>query len=314
MGTGVEQKLLSVEYERRTMQLPDGFLQSEYRDGYLVDETMKKVWAVELELLEQFQRLCERHQLRYYAIGGTLLGAVRHKGFIPWDDDIDVGMPREDYDRFLRLCEKEIEYPYRLVTPMNDACYRAHAQIRHCETTGYPMVDEKLACNKGIFIDIFPLDGVADRTAAFRFQMLQMKLLNRVLVNYYYFDTKHENPPWIKLMFHRAVCAVIRIFGAKRVYACYDRIAARYSGNNTKKLGEISLLFDDSRYHWPIEVFEETVFLPFEHLKIAAPKGWDRFLTHTFGNYMEIPENKKERALHADMVFDPEKPYDRATR
>jgi len=82
------------------MRLPDGFLQSEYRDGYFVDATMKRVWAVELDLLEQFQNICKRHSLKYYAIGGTLLGAVRHKGFIPWDDDIDVGMPRADYDQF----------------------------------------------------------------------------------------------------------------------------------------------------------------------------------------------------------------------
>ncbi len=295
------------------MQLPTGFLQSEYRNGYFVDEKMKKVWAVELELLEQFQTLCERHQLRYYAIGGTLLGAVRHKGFIPWDDDIDVGMLRADYDRFLQLCENELEYPYCLVTPMNDDCCRAHAQIRHCETTGYPSVDEKLSCNKGIFIDIFPLDGIADSALAFRVQMWQMKLLNRVLVNYYYFDTMHSNPPMIKSLFHRAVCVVMKVFGTKRVYACFDRIAARYSKRPVKQVGEISILFDDHRYHWPVAVFEETVLLPFEHLMIAAPKGWDEFLTHTFGNYAEVPENKKERALHTDMVFDPEKPYNRAT-
>lgn len=291
------------------MELPTGFLQSEYREGYFVDEQMKKVWAVELELLEQFQKVCQKHNLRYYAIGGTLLGAVRHKGFIPWDDDIDVGMPREDYDRFLQLCEKELEHPYRLVTPMNDDCYRAHAQIRHCETTGYPLIDERLSCNKGIFIDIFPLDGVADSTVAFGIQMLQMKLLNRILVNYYYFDTVHDNPPFIKAMFHRTVCAVMKVFGTGRVYTRYDKIAARYSKRPTRKVGEISILFDDRRYHWPAEVFAESELLPFEHLMIAAPKAWDEFLKHTFGNYMEIPENKKERALHTDMVFDPEKPY-----
>lgn len=296
------------------MQLPDGFLQSEYRDGYFVDETMKKVWAVELELLEKFQAVCEKYQLRYYAIGGTLLGAVRHKGFIPWDDDIDVGMPREDYDRFLQLCGDELEYPYCLITPMNDPCCRAHAQIRNSETTGYPAADEALNCNKGIFIDIFPLDGVADSDAAFRFQILQMKLLNRMLVNFYYFDATHEKPPFWKKLFHEAVCTVMDVFGVQKVYTCFDRIAARYSARATKKLGEISILFDDCRYHWRGEVFEESVMLPFEHLMIAAPKRWDEFLSHTFGAYQEIPENKKERALHTDMVFDPDTPYGRATK
>ena len=291
------------------MQLPTGFLQSEYRDGYFVDETMKKIWAVELGLLEQFQAVCRKHGLKYYAIGGTLLGAVRHKGFIPWDDDIDVGMLREDYDRFLQLCETELSYPYRLVTPMNDACYRAHAQIRNCVTTGYPAVDESLSCNKGIFIDIFPLDGVADSKAAFAFQMMQMKVLNRILMNYYYFDTVHSNPSLIKKVFHGAVCGMMKCFGVKRVYAQYDKIAARYSKKKTGRIGEISILFDDSRYHWRREVFEGMAELPFEFLQITAPAGWEEFLTNTFGDYRKIPENKKERALHTDMVFDPEKPY-----
>ena len=291
------------------MQLPQMFLQSEYRDGYYVDEKMKKIWAVELGLLEQFQGICQKYGLQYFAIGGTLLGAVRHKGFIPWDDDIDVGMPREDYDRFLQLCEDELTYPYRLVTPMNDSCYRAHAQIRNCETTGYPAIDEQQDCNKGIFIDIFPLDGVADSRSAFAFQMFRMKVLNRILVNYFYFDTVHREPPVIKKLFHKAVCRMMKRVGPESVYARYDRITARYSGKNTKKIGEISILFDDKRYHWPRKVFEASEEMTFEYLTIAVPKGWDEFLSNTFGEYQRIPENKKERALHTDMVFDPEKPY-----
>ena len=291
------------------MQLPQMFLQSEYRDGYYVDEKMKKIWAVELGLLEQFQSICKKHGLQYFAIGGTLLGAVRHKGFIPWDDDIDVGMLRDDYNRFLQVCEGELVYPYRLVTPMNDSCYRAHAQIRNCETTGYPAIDEKQDCNKGIFIDIFPLDGVADSRVAFAFQMFRMKVLNRILVNYFYFDTVHRKPPVIKKLFHKAVCRMMKRVGPGRVYARYDRIAARYSGKNTKNIGEISILFDDKRYHWPRKVFEANEEMVFEHLTISVPKGWDEFLSNTFGEYQRIPENKKERALHTDMVFDPEKPY-----
>ena len=291
------------------MQLPAGFLQSEYRDGYFVDETMKKVWAVELELLEQFQCICRKYGLKYFAIGGTLLGAVRHKGFIPWDDDIDVGMLREDYDRFLEVCEAELSEPYRLVTPLNDACYRAHAQLRHCKTTGYPVTDEGLSCNKGIFIDIFPLDGVAESKAAFAFQMLQMKALNRILVNYYYFDSVHTDPPFYKRLFHRAVCGLMKTVGVTKVYACYDRIAARYSKQPTARLGELSILFNDTRYHWRREVFAGTEELAFEHMTITAPEGWNEFLTVTFGDYEKIPENKKERALHTDMVFDPETPY-----
>ena len=95
------------------------FLKSEIREEFFVDEKRKKIWAVELDILLLFDTLCKEHNLTYFLMHGTLLGAVRHKGFIPWDDDIDVVMPREDYDKFLKLAG-EIEQPYFLQTPITD--------------------------------------------------------------------------------------------------------------------------------------------------------------------------------------------------
>ena len=85
------------------LKLPEGFLEPEERCGYQVTTKLKKIWAVELDLLDQFQKVCAKHNIKYQVFAGTLLGAVRHKGFIPWDDDIDVCMPREDYDKILPL-------------------------------------------------------------------------------------------------------------------------------------------------------------------------------------------------------------------
>ena len=96
--------------------------------GYPVDDTRKKVWAVELDIFKKFIELCERHGLTYYTFSGTLIGAVRHKGFVPWDDDIDIVMLRRDYDRFVEIAEKELEEPYFLQTTMTDHCYRPHAR------------------------------------------------------------------------------------------------------------------------------------------------------------------------------------------
>ena len=286
-----------------------GFFESEYRDGYYVDGKMKKVWAVELDLLEQLKTICERHKIKYFAIGGTLLGAVRHKGFIPWDDDIDIGMLRKDYDRFLKVCEKELEYPYFLQTPLTDNCYRAHAQIRNSDTTGYAVTDEGLDCNKGIFIDVFPLDGVTDRPLLYRAQMLQMKAWNRIFMNYFYFDAMHEKAPVHKRLFHLAVKLFFRIFDYKEVYKNYEKLCARYSDGKTKRVGEISILFDDRRYHWRKGCFRSTVMMPFENTSIAVPVAYHAFLRKTFGNYYKIPEDKNARALHGEMIFEPEVPY-----
>lgn len=291
------------------MPVNSDFCKAEYRDGFFVDKERKKVWAVELDLLELLISICEKHGIKYFAIGGTLLGAARHKGFIPWDDDIDIGMLRKDYDRFLKVCEEELNEPYFLQTTLTDDCYRAHAQIRNSNTTGYAVMDENLHCNKGIFIDIFPLDGIPDSQLLYRLQMLRMKTWNRLFMNYYYFDVVHGNPGFAKSLFHLGVCAFFRLIGTKRAYRHYDRIASQYSKKPTTKVGELTILFDDERYHWRRSYFRTTIKLPFEHLQLSVPKDYIYFLRTTFGNYHVIPENKMERALHGEMVFDPDTPF-----
>lgn len=153
------------------MDLPVGFLKEEVRCGYRVSEKMKKVWAVELDLLEKFTSVCEKYNLRYFADAGTLIGAVRHQGFIPWDDDVDVVMPREDYDRLFEIAEKEFSYPYFFQTSLTEnGFFRTHAQLRNSLTTGFIPYDRDKDINKGIFLDIFVLDGVADSALLRRLQ------------------------------------------------------------------------------------------------------------------------------------------------
>lgn len=124
---------------------------------------MKQVWFAELQLLEKFIDVCNKHGLSYQLVGGSLLGAIRHKGFIPWDDDIDVGMLRPDYDRFVQLAKNELEAPFFLQTPLTDPGRNIdYVQIRNSATTAIDLryVDDHNTFNQGIFIDIFPIDGV----------------------------------------------------------------------------------------------------------------------------------------------------------
>ena len=104
------------------ISLPEGFLDEEVRDGYKVSHEMKKVWAVELDLLAEFQRVCKKHNIKYIASGGTMLGAVRHKGFIPWDDDIDLMMLREEYEKLCIVAPSEFKHPYYFQTDRTDNC------------------------------------------------------------------------------------------------------------------------------------------------------------------------------------------------
>ena len=126
---------------------------------------MKKVWAVELDLLSEYQRVCEKYGLKYWACDGTLLGAVRHKGFIPWDDDVDIHMPRDDYEVLCKVAANEFDYPYFFQTSETDIGFgRTFARIRNSGTTGIQKRELKadIKYNQGIFIDILPLDNVPD--------------------------------------------------------------------------------------------------------------------------------------------------------
>ena len=139
-----------------TGQIKDDFLREEIRQGYLVTSKMKRVWQIEIELAEYIISLCQRYGLQIWAEGGTLLGAIRHRGFIPWDDDIDLAMKRDDYEKLLDIASKEVKSPYFFQSVATDLDYiRGHAQLRKLNTSAVLPNNIKARFNQGIFIDIF---------------------------------------------------------------------------------------------------------------------------------------------------------------
>ena len=162
-----------------SLEFPEDFFREEIRDGYKVSEKMKKVWAVELDLLNKLLEVCQKYELKCFADAGTLLGAVRHKGFIPWDDDIDVVMFREDYEKLRAVAQEEFKEPYFFQCAYSDDNYiRGHAQLRNSDTTAflYREVRRKVERNYGIFIDIFILDGVFQNRFLLKVQNLIVRI------------------------------------------------------------------------------------------------------------------------------------------
>ena len=126
-------------------------------------EVLERLHGVLLEILGDFIRVCEKYGLTYFAAYGTAIGAVRHQGFIPWDDDIDVGMPRKDYDRFFEVFQQELGEKYALLTPEIDNRYAC--TVTHIQKKGTKFISEMsqdLKCEQCIFMDIFPFDYVAN--------------------------------------------------------------------------------------------------------------------------------------------------------
>ena len=137
--------------------------EEETRNDYLISKQMKKIWAIQLELVNKVLDVCKRNNLTIFADGGTLLGVIRHGGYIPWDDDIDLAMKREDYNKLCEIADKEFDDLYFFQSEETDpGSVRGHVQIRKSDTTAILNSERNMNCrfNQGIFIDIIPLDAI----------------------------------------------------------------------------------------------------------------------------------------------------------
>ncbi len=285
------------------MPIDNAFLQEEERCGFTVSADMKRVWAVQLDLLERFQEVCRRHGLRYYASGGTLLGAVRHQGYIPWDDDIDLMMAREDYEKLLAVADGEFAAPYFFQTAWNDRGYsRGHAQLRNSNTTGILLTEKgKFSFNQGIFIDIFPVDAVPDdpreraaQSRRIRFWDGMLKLTARYPAN------PHKTVG--KNLLH----TVASLIPYRRIYRQLEKACTRYNGQGMQKVGYISFRAGDERLMFPASVLDGVEAVPFEHLTIDIPVGYDTLLSNQYGDYRTM---KQENSYHGGVLFDTERCY-----
>jgi len=300
---------------------PKGFLKEQTFQvpfSYTVTAKMKKVWAVELDLLQEFIRVCEENGLTYYADGGTLLGAARHGGFIPWDDDMDLAMPRKDYDRLNELAPKVFRHPYFWQSPATerDSVF-GWCQLRNSETTGISCSTRKYgySFHQGIAIDIFPLDFLPEDPeecdAFFDKVKIQYKKM-KVYANHTtlwrdmrkYTGIKHME----RLLKHIWLSGVVRAKENPEAVK-YERLRQRYNKTPTSKITE-ALTLDGllkAKRVFDISWYRSTVDLPFEWLQIKAPIEYENCLTASYGSDWRTPH--MGASLHEEIFFDPDKPY-----
>ncbi len=267
------------------MSLPDGFLNPETRCGYEIPTKIKRIWAVELDLLAQFQRICSKYDIKYVALWGTALGAARHHGFIPWDDDIDVGMDRHNYDKFCRVASKELGYPYFFQTPLTDRQFFSPlARLRNSETTAVIKGFNSTGYNNGIYIDIEVLDDIAPTKFQWR---IQNALKHMALIP-------------IKL---RMPCYSVWVH-------LYARMLGLYSGKSRHK--GIAHTFAEAEWKSWVDSdgLENANLCDFEFMKVPLMRDWESYLVRAYGEWQKFPPESVRGQWHKGQVyFDPDKPF-----
>lgn len=267
---------------------------------YTVDEHTVAVQKKALEILEVFVSVCERLGLEYYLIGGTLLGAVRHKGFIPWDDDIDVGLKRDDYEKFMKNAQKYLPENLFLQNYETEPEYpKAFAKIRNSDTAFIENAAKGLNINHGVFIDIFVLDEYSTKRASSIGYKLKKKLME-LRMSYAFAKTspKVKCVRWVSKLVYPTVNKAVR---AKDALAK----SCQVGGDKLALIGG----YGDERDIFSPEWFAETRDFEFEGLKLKGPAGADEYLTHVYGDYMQLPPVEKRITRHYAYVIDVENSY-----
>ena len=268
---------------------------------------MNELQKCELEILIEVDRICKKNNISYSLDGGTLLGAIRHKGFIPWDDDVDIMMPLKDYNKFLEVCKSELGSDYFLQTAFNDFGGSLYAKIRKNNTTAMEDWTKNIKMHKGVWIDIFPTVGYKGE------KYLQKCLASAAVADWLlgdcYYKDNFSSPNFkIRLLskFLSKIPLSFRRFIAKKVTKkiFVDSKGCEYSYNvwtASAKLG--------AKFRFDSSIQGEYTTAKFEGYDFSITKKYDEYLKTLYGDYMQLPPEDKRTSGHNIIVLDLENNY-----
>lgn len=266
---------------------------------------MNDLQKVELDLLKCFIDVCKKLDLDYFLVCGSALGAVRHGGFIPWDDDMDVGMYREDYNKFMELAPALLPEGIFLQNYRTDRNFPHYfAKLRNSNTTYIEKAFAHLDMNHGIFIDIFPLDGFPTKPSEIRKTRSLAKNYNRKISTA--FQLSPDAPFKSKVLY-----IGLRMLG---IHKNLGRVNARFERMKTKHSAQyLDMIKDMGTKHRseaiPKSYFGKGTNVLFEGISVRVPVNCDGYLTSLYGDWRTLPPLEKQKGHHYYEICDTEKPY-----
>lgn len=274
------------------LQFSKDFFKPEVRIDFEIDSEMKHAWAMEMEVLAEIDRICAKHDIKYYAYGGTLLGAVRHKGFIPWDDDIDIAMKREDYRKFAEVVEQELPEAWIFwnIYSSREGWDEMFSVVTNGECIS--TTPEHLAKNHGcpyvVGVDIFPLDYLpsGEEEAEVVYLLLQYIAATEWVIKKGKEEEAAEYIVGIEEMCRVRLNRDDTLL--RQLMKLRDTIMGLYKEEEAGELISVSFKQDkESVPRYKKEWFQEIIRLPFESIEVPVPKGYDEILRVSFGeDYM----------------------------
>lgn len=275
---------------------------------------VNEVKQLELDILKDIANFCDNNNIVYYLCGGTLIGAVRHKGFIPWDDDIDIAMPRNDYLKFINSYNnKKSRYIVNSIEN-NPDWHMAFARVEDLFTTMYEetLINKYRKCH--VFVDVFPIDGIPNDEKEEKSFMLKQKFLGIVLnaSSFRFFPSKHYSDSKESHVTFRNILrtclkyiaiVLFRPINTQWIARCINSNSLKYDIESSNNIGLTVFV-----WNWKFEkasksAFSERMLFKFEDANLFGPKGYDEYLTKTYGDYMTPPPIENQVSHHSFKTF-----------
>ena len=278
-------------------QIEEELYGSKSGDNKMMQVTSDQIKDISFQILDEVTRFCDDHGIHYFLVCGTALGAVRHDGFIPWDDDVDIGMPRPDYERF--LCEYSSNQ-YRLCTHNLDKKY-PYAFAKVCDNRTTLIENITNPCDLGVYIDIFPIDGLPND------ENERQKFLKLIEWDLRILAWKRISKNKKVGAFHKVIqiCAkaILSLVPVSVLVNKLDSDVKRYSYKDSEWVGHLITVAVWGNDVKPKKLFDKAVKHKFEAGEFFIPADYDEYLTLEYGDYMKLPPKEKQVAKHDFVAY-----------